>query len=285
MILVDRQLPDSRGAEGLAALETEALTTLRRVVAQYSRDPTQAEIERFDYRIAGSLLCHRQGRKCAYCEHPEQRPRNDVEHFRPKTRADRGAAHPQTHGYWWLAWRWDNLLFACRNCNQSQPNKGGKLDKFPLEPGSGVLVAEQDPYGADAQVEAPLLLDPSRASGIEHIEYKRMGLAGTRPRWYPVARDGSLQGDATIRVCGLDRDDLLDAYDQHVESVVWPLVNPFDELLAIASPTVLQRHWQEIEDNLYRRGRPFVALSYDALRTRVSDAELAAQGIVRRVPR
>ncbi len=285
MIRVDRALPDRDGAENLAALEARALPAMRAIVAQHGRDPTQEEIERFDYRIAGTLLCRRQGLKCAYCEHPEQRKRNDVEHFRPKTRAQRGPSHPQTHGYWWLAWRWDNLLFACRNCNQSQPNQGGKLDKFPLAPTSGVLVAEQDPYGAHAALELPTLIDPARLSGVEHIEYKRLTLPGGATRWFPVARHMSLLGDTTIRVCGLDRDDLLDAYDDHVETLVRPRAAQFDDLHPHTAPAERQRLWAQIEADLYRPGRPFVGLSYDALCTLVDDDDLAAFGIVRRKPR
>ncbi len=54
--------------------------------------------------------------KCAYCESPtDVVAHGDVEHFRPKSK------------YWWLAYCYDNHLFACQICNQSH-----KGDKFPI---------------------------------------------------------------------------------------------------------------------------------------------------------
>lgn len=281
MIRIDRGQPDALGAQALAGVEASALASLRAL----GRPPTQADLEPFDYRIAGDLLQRRQHFKCAYCENTEQRKRNDVEHFRPKSRALRTPGSPQTDGYWWLAWRWDNLLFACRNCNQSQPGGGGKLDKFPLAQGSGVLVPAQDPYGAHAAVEQTLLIDPARESGVDLIEYKRAQLAGGAERWTPIARNGSLRGAETIRVCGLDRDDLVELYNAHVETTVRPWVNAFDDMVPTTSPNQLAAQWSRIEQYLYAPGRPFVALSYDALRTLVPDDELSPHGIQRVVPR
>jgi uncharacterized protein (TIGR02646 family) len=55
--------------------------------------------------------------KCAYCEAPTAVVAHaDVEHFRPK-----GV-------YWWLAYCYDNYLFACQICNQSF-----KGDRFPVD--------------------------------------------------------------------------------------------------------------------------------------------------------
>ncbi|MBK6534895.1 MAG: hypothetical protein IPF99_36755 [Deltaproteobacteria bacterium] len=284
MILVSRGNADGDGAERLAAIEARALTDLRAIVLQEQRDPTSNEIERYDYKVAGTLLCKRQGWKCAYCEHREQRLRNDVEHFRPKGRALRGW-HSEAHGYWWLAWRWDNLLFACRNCNQALSEGRGKLDRFPLEEGSGVLVAEQDPYGADAGVERPLLLDPSEDSGVEHIEFRRVQVSKHEVQWRPFARHGSVRGDMTIWLCGLDRDGLVEAYERHVAEEVQPRVQRFEGLHPFTSDAEVRRVWTEIEFELYRLGMPFVGLSYDALRTLVPDEDLNARGLTRRLPR
>lgn len=40
--------------------------------------------------------------KCCYCEAKIAHPYNDVEHVRPKARADRRPGSVATHGYWWL---------------------------------------------------------------------------------------------------------------------------------------------------------------------------------------
>ena len=54
--------------------------------------------------------------KCSYCEGPtEVVAHGDVEHFRPKK------------VYWWLAYCYDNHLFACQICNQVH-----KSDRFPV---------------------------------------------------------------------------------------------------------------------------------------------------------
>ncbi len=84
--------------------------------------------------------------KCAYCDVPvlSGQP-GDVEHYRPKTQiavyAKRGnrddvkgkpeRGKPQiVHqpGYWWLAYDWDNWLFACGGCNRTW-----KIDQFPTQ--------------------------------------------------------------------------------------------------------------------------------------------------------
>src|SRR5688572_2329189 len=57
-----------------------------------------------------------QGRKCCYCEQRCALENNDVEHFRPKRRANRVPGLRDRGGYWWLTFAWDNLLFSCRQC-------------------------------------------------------------------------------------------------------------------------------------------------------------------------
>lgn len=58
--------------------------------------------------------------KCAYCEaDTDVVAHGDVEHYRPKSI------------YWWLAYTYDNYLFACQICNQVY-----KSDNFPI---SGTL--------------------------------------------------------------------------------------------------------------------------------------------------
>ena len=66
-----------------------------------------------------------QHKKCCYCEQSlEFKRESDVEHFRPKA----GVTEVPDHsGYWWLAYAWFNLLYACKNCNQ-----GWKKNFFPL---------------------------------------------------------------------------------------------------------------------------------------------------------
>jgi hypothetical protein len=61
------------------------------------------------------LLHKYQNGKCCFCERRrDAKLEADVEHFRPKLKVTENAGHP---GYWWLAYEWSNLLFACKACN------------------------------------------------------------------------------------------------------------------------------------------------------------------------
>jgi hypothetical protein len=61
------------------------------------------------------------GGKCAYCESPTDTvAHGDVEHYRPKSK------------YWWLAYCYDNYVYACQICNQVH-----KGDEFPIHATSG----------------------------------------------------------------------------------------------------------------------------------------------------
>lgn len=80
--------------------------------------------------------------KCAYCESRITAIYSgDVEHFRPK--GEIKEAVNSKPGYYWLAAEWNNLLFACPFCNQTNTHEIidggivkevvlGKLNQFPL---------------------------------------------------------------------------------------------------------------------------------------------------------
>ena len=129
--------------------------------------------------------------KCAYCEsHMGHVSPDHVEHYRPKGAVTEDAGHP---GYYWLGYSWSNVLLACPRCN-APPGKG---TQFPIRgqrarrPG--------DPLDA----ECPLVLDPTGDDGPEgHIDFD----VGVDGGIYP--KDESDRGEATIRVCGLDRPEL-----------------------------------------------------------------------------
>lgn len=83
--------------------------------------------------------------KCAYCESKITAIYNgDVEHFRPKAGyKNRSEEELSQMGYYWLAAEWENLLFACPFCNQTNSHEIfedgtikeivlGKLNQFPL---------------------------------------------------------------------------------------------------------------------------------------------------------
>lgn len=240
-----------RGPEpsGLAAIRSAGVEVVRAL----GRDPTRKELPD-GYRSVADELWAGHRYKCCYCEHQEQRKRNDVEHFRPACRARRAPGSPDTHGYWWLAWTWDNLLFSCRNCNQA----GAKHDRFPLAPGSRALVPTEAPPGE----ESPLLLDPADpyVDPRDHIVFQPVRF-GSAVRWRPFARDGSSRGAATIDVCKLDRDDLVEMYTRHVDEVVKP---ELDALLAVTEAGSFERAWGEYRRRVLSTQMSFTALACDA---------------------
>lgn len=68
------------------------------------------------WKTSKTQLKRESGGKCAYCEaNAEVVAHGDVEHYRPKSI------------YWWLAYTYDNYLYACQICNQIY-----KSDNFPI---------------------------------------------------------------------------------------------------------------------------------------------------------
>lgn len=127
--------------------------------------------------------------KCAYCESKITNIYNgDVEHFRPKG-GIREAVHSKP-GYYWLAAEWDNLLFACPFCNQTNTHvitDGGilkeivlgKHDQFPLLTENcrlnhfhgGIYFTDRSNYqlAFDLEESERLLINPCKDIDIENL--------------------------------------------------------------------------------------------------------------------
>lgn len=90
------------------------------MVAQrkFLNDPTKkVQFKSTFWKKAKVQLKKESNGKCAYCEsNTEVVAHGDVEHFRPKSI------------YWWLAYTYDNYLYACQICNQVY-----KSDNFPID--------------------------------------------------------------------------------------------------------------------------------------------------------
>lgn len=187
--------------------------------------------------------------KCAFCEKREEQAKyRDVEHYRPKNR------------YWWLAWSWDNLLFACFECNRDH-----KRDQFPLVDDTTRLEAEAVPPGR----EQPLLLDPYDpvVDPGQHIVFRREKVHG-KERWKPYGR--TTRGTDTIRICGLDRPALLSRYGDHVRDLVRPKVALFDNVRKTENTQEVFAAWSRLRRSLLAPGQEFQSLSRDAVRALVS---------------
>ncbi len=239
-----------RGSEppGLAPVRTQEIARLRQIPS-----PTSDEVGR-KYRAFAGVLRQAQHYKCCYCEAYVQEGFNDVEHYRPKARADRRPGSKDVHGYWWLAWTWDNLLFSCPGCNRS-----GKNDRFPLAAGSVALVAEELPPGR----EKPLLIDPAAPEGgrVAMIRFVTVRLPNGDERWIPEARGGEERGRATIDVLALDRDELLDLYEVHYQRLE-PMVADIRVAMNANDRQMVKREWQRAMREL-RPFCEFIGLTHD----------------------
>lgn len=267
MIRVNRG-PLPQGLEAIRKAE------LRRIAPLVRNGTLKAKDFGTKYNEVRRKLWTAQRYKCCYCERRIDRCFNDVEHFRPKTRAHRGPGRPN-HGYWWLAWTWENLLFACPPCNRKH-----KKNEFPLAPGSRILPARRSPPGP----EASLLIDPSVEDPIDHIQFRRV-LIGGREKWFPFARGGSERGKRTIRVLKLARPTLLTDYQDHFSDLIEERVNKIRAAMGDKSNEALvQALWSELCSSLFRRRRAFKALSYDILDHSFPSADRQSWGLSLRRP-
>ncbi|MBK9260381.1 MAG: hypothetical protein IPM54_11165 [Polyangiaceae bacterium] len=198
------------------------------------------------YAEMKELLVERLNYKCVYCEFDLRREGNPVEHFRPKARVENEGNVPDPDRYWWLAWTWENLFFACGKCNTHQ-----KKNQFPLEPGSAPL----DEYDFDLDKEKPLLVDPENDEPRDHIRFR---WSPARQKWLPYAFSNSARGAATIKILNLDEDDHA---QQHVEHSVMPWVEQLED----TGDNELQKVWTRATRSLFAPNRPFHALSWDVL--------------------
>jgi uncharacterized protein (TIGR02646 family) len=201
------------------------------------------------YSVVKRDLWERQLMRCCYCEHQVQSDYSDVEHFRPKARADRQNGTVD-RGYWWLAWTWENLLFSCAICNRS-----AKKDLFPLEAGSVPLAPEEQPPGK----ELPTLIDPCREDPVELIQFIFDGT-----HWQPVGRNGSRRGQRTVEILKLGRADLLTLYDAHVNDQVKPRTDATHEAIERQDVDLIRSAWRRVRGLLNPR-MIFIALSFDAI--------------------
>lgn len=127
--------------------------------------------------------------KCCYCEARfDANYGGDVEHYRPKGAVGAGRTKI-VPGYYWLAYAWSNLFYACADCNQYR-----KRAAFPLADEACRARSHHD----NETLESPLILDPSGPRDPRfHIAFN-----GDVPIWKSSA------GKETVRRIKLDREAL-----------------------------------------------------------------------------
>jgi uncharacterized protein (TIGR02646 family) len=143
-----------------------------------------------------------QHHKCAYCESKfTHSSPGDVEHYRPKAGYQQADVGPVLGpGYYWLGYEWNNLLFACEDCNRVH-----KRNRFPLRAATDRAHSHHD----DLAREHPLVLNPATCLRPEaHLTFEEETAVGL-----------TVEGETTWRVCGLNRQDLLDTRRDYLDTV------------------------------------------------------------------
>ena len=154
-------------------------------------DSFESDSNIYGHTDVKTTLIGLQKKCCCFCESRITHiSSGDVEHFRPK----QGYSQDKTDlfhkpGYFWLAYDWSNLFFACERCNRRY-----KKNFFPLKN----RVHRCDPsISFDIYNEEPLFINPCEEDPSRHIEFN-----GT------MITHITLEGNITIRELSLDRGDL-----------------------------------------------------------------------------
>ncbi|MCA9708705.1 MAG: hypothetical protein KDK70_22845 [Myxococcales bacterium] len=145
------------------------------------------------WRVYRDLLGEAQHDKCAYCETRFRASyRGAVEHHRPKTAIqeitrltrDRIVPGPTRRpGYWWLAYRFENWVLSCFDCNAAKGNY------FPVRRRNKVIKPRAE------LSENPWLIDPLRHDPAGAFRFDEFGGIHAQRRTAAY----------TLRVCKLDR--------------------------------------------------------------------------------
>jgi hypothetical protein len=254
-------IPVRRGAEPPALTNARA-ARVPAAEAVWAATGSANDIVFEGYKVARAALHAAQHGKCAYCEQPCGVPDElPVEHYRPKAGAQRDPDDPKSMDlsrYWWLAWSWENLLFACPTCN----GRSRKASHFPIE-GPPAPIGATDRAILDA--ERPLLLDPSRAEDDPRGHIVWAPINPTAPRaawkWSPIHR--SPRGKMTIRVLKLRA--LEDAATAWVRSQILEAVENIQRLEAEGHAEEAERACARLQGRLFAPSVGWHALSACAL--------------------
>lgn len=175
------------------------------------------------YQVARKELYARQHGKCAFCEKTLDRSHQPVEHFRPKKEASdlvQGKWVKVTTHYWWLAWTWKNLYFACNDCNGSK-RKG---IRFPIKQNTQRLAHLIAPviepidniyYNVDA--EQRLLVDPRADDPFEHLNWLPTNSLLSKKDWNWTIEGRDERGRTTVEVLELTR--RVDEVNRHLNGL------------------------------------------------------------------
>lgn len=128
--------------------------------------------------------------KCGYCESKIESPDlGTVDRYRPNNGVrDKNEFHQDL--YWWLTFKWDNLIYCCKECNQFKGNY------FPIK---GIRIQNEND---DYENEHRLLLNPYLDEPGNHLNYTLSDLGHI-----DALTD---EGNQTIELLRLNRTDLIE---------------------------------------------------------------------------
>ncbi len=172
----------------------DALAFLERQLERNGRLSTEDFKDKRYWGEVKEALWKYQDHKCCFCERQRDPNReSDVDHFRPKL--VRNNEPTQNHkGYWWLAYKWENLFFVCSECNSTY-----KKNSFPLINERDRAFTKDD----DLLLERPYLLDPATDYPERFIIYDYTNPKA--PLLVSSANDHECRGKRTIEVLGLNK--------------------------------------------------------------------------------
>lgn len=212
---------------------TERMNLIKLTLTQKGKHSFKKKVYRDGTLAALEKLYHG---KCAYCETDTRAGAPmQVEHYRPKAKVTEDDTH---EGYYWIGYEWSNLLLSCAKCNNAKRNR------FPIAGtrfSAPTLTQEGLPDNAsrlaDSQVfqgEKPLLLHPE----IDKIESFFVFL----PNGKIEVIEGNERALETIRICGLNRKDLVEKRLKILNSFFDRLQKELKDLDAQVITVVQARH-------------------------------------------
>jgi hypothetical protein len=207
-----------------------------------------ADFDGYDVPPVKKRLWEAQHRRCAYCERPQGLENQPIEHFRPKAGAQRVADDRSSiskEHYWWLAWTWENLFFACYHCNGA----GIKGNHFPIQ---GPAL---DAWDFDLRREDGLV-DPSLVDPLDHIRWVPMRATEDRSHWAWIPRPCSPQGSRTLRVFDWKKESIGTEVTHHLRTQV---------LEAYQAVSGQPARWHELHRKLLSGYARFQAATWCAL--------------------
>lgn len=125
--------------------------------------------------------------KCGYCETKiDISEQGNVDRYRPNNGV-RDQKNYYQDLYWWVTFKWNNLIYSCKECNQYKANY------FPIK---GTRARDEKD---DLTKEHRMLLNPNEDEPNKHLSYDSKG------NIIPLTDEGN----QTIELLRLDRTDLI----------------------------------------------------------------------------